>query len=84
MVWALWQDEQHQATKMHVAFAALRQVPIGVSVIAGNSSEREQTRQLVQPVGFHVYDRGYVDYGLFARWHALPWSCIVRVKQQGQ
>jgi hypothetical protein len=80
MVWALWQDEQHRAAKMHVAFAALRQVPIGVTVTAGNSSERDQTRQLVRPGGFYVYDRGYVDYDLFAQWHALPCSFIVRVQ----
>jgi hypothetical protein len=78
MVWAVWQDEQHRAAKMHVAFAALRQVPVGVTVTAGNSSEREQTRRLVQPGGFYVCDRGYVDYELFAQWHALPCSFIVR------
>jgi hypothetical protein len=80
MVWALWQDEQHRAAKMHLAFAALRQVPVGVTVTAGNSSERAQTRQLVQPGGFYVCDRGYVDYDLFAEWHALPCSFIVRVQ----
>jgi Transposase DDE domain len=80
MVWAVWQDEQHRAAKMHVAFAALRPVPVGVTVTAGNSSEREQTRSLVQPGGFYVCDRGYVDYDLFAQWHALPCSFIVRVQ----
>ena len=80
MVWAVWQDEQHRAAKMHVAFAALRQVPVGVTVTAGNGSEREQARQLVQPGGFYVCDRGYVDYELFAEWHALPCSFIVRVQ----
>src|ERR1700752_1958152 len=35
MVWALWQDTQHRAAKMHVAFAALRQMPVGVTVTAG-------------------------------------------------
>ena len=80
MVWAVWQDEQHRAAKMHVAFAALRQVPVGVTVTAGNRSEREQTHQLVQPGGFYVCDRGYVDYDLFAQWHALPCSFIVRVQ----
>ena len=79
MVWAVWQDEQHRAAKMHVAFAALRKVPIGVTVTAGNSSEREQTHHLVQPGGFYVCDRGYVDYDLFAQWHVLPCSFVVRV-----
>lgn len=52
MVWAVWQDEQHRAAKMHVAFAALRQVPVGVTVTAGNGAERAQARQLVHPGGF--------------------------------
>lgn len=81
MVWAVWQDGQHRAAKMHVAFAALRQVPIGVTVTAGNGSERAQVRRLVQPGGFYVFDRGYVDYDLFAELHALPCSFVARVKE---
>jgi hypothetical protein len=34
----------------------------------------------VQSGGFYVCDRGYVDYALFAQWHALPCSFIVRVQ----
>src|SRR5204863_193330 len=40
MVWAVWQDGQHRAAKLHLAFAALRQVPVGLTVTAGNGSER--------------------------------------------
>jgi len=61
MAWALWQDDQHRAAKMHVAFAVLRQGPIDVTVTAGNGSERAEWRRLVQPGGFYVVDRGYVD-----------------------
>jgi hypothetical protein len=82
MVWAVWQDAQHRAAKMHVAFAALRQVPLGVTVTAGNDSERAAARRLVQPGGFYVFDRGYVDYALFAEWQALPCSFIVRVQER--
>lgn len=81
MVWAVWQDERHRAAKMHVAFAALRQVPVGVTVTAGNGAERAQARQLVQPGGFYVFDRGYVDYELFADLHALPCSFVARIKE---
>lgn len=81
MVWAVWQDEQHRAAKMQMAFAALRQVPVGVTVTAGNGAERAQARQLVQPGGFYVFDRGYVDYDLFADLHALPCSFVARVKE---
>jgi hypothetical protein len=80
-VWAGWQDEQQRAAKMHVAFAALRQVPVGVTVTAGNGAERKQARELVQPGGFYVFDRGYVDYDLFADLHALPCSFVARVKE---
>ena len=76
----MWQDEQHRAAKLHLAFAALRQVPVGVTVTAGSGAERTQARQLVHPGGFYVFDRGYEDYGLFADLHALPCSFIARVQ----
>ena len=71
MAWALWQDEQHRAAKMHVAFEVLRQVPVGVTVTAGNASERAELRRLVRPGGFYVMDRGYADYALFQELHDL-------------
>jgi hypothetical protein len=58
MVWAVWQDAPHRAAKMQVAFAALRPVPVGVSVTAGNGAERVEARRLVPPGGFYVFDRG--------------------------
>src|SRR5262249_40014595 len=80
MAWALWQDDQHRAAKMHVAFAVLRQGPVDVTVTAGNGSERAEWRGLVQPGGFYVVDRGYVDYSLFQELHDLPCSFLCRVK----
>jgi hypothetical protein len=80
MAWALWQDDQHRAAKMHVAFAVLRQGPVDVTVTAGNGSERAEWRRLVQPGGFYVVDRGYVDYNLFQELHDLPCSFLCRVK----
>lgn len=80
MVWALWQDDQHRAAKMHVAFAVLRQGPVDVTITAGNASERAELRRLVQPGGFYVFDRGYADYTLFQELHDLPCSFIGRVQ----
>jgi Transposase DDE domain len=80
MAWALWQDDQHRAAKMHVAFAVLRQGPVDVTVTAGNSSERAEWRRLVQPGGFYVVDRGYVDYRLFQELHDLPCHFLCRLK----
>jgi hypothetical protein len=80
MLWALWQDDQHRAAKMHVAFAVLQHGPVHVTVTAGNASERAELRRLVQPGGFYVFDRGYADYDLFQELHDLPCSFIGRVK----
>jgi Transposase DDE domain len=80
MAWALWQDDQHRAAKMHVAFAVLRHGPVDVTVTAGNASERAEWRRLVQPGGFYVVDRGYADYGLFQDLHDWPCSFICRVQ----
>src|SRR5256712_12470059 len=65
MLCALWQDDQHRAAKMHVAFAVLRHGPVNVTVTAGNASERVEVRRLGQPGGVLVFDRGDVDYDLF-------------------
>ena len=80
MAWALWQDAPHRAAKMPVAFAVLRQVPVDVTLTAGNASEREELRRLVQPGGFYVFDRGSADSALFQALHDLPCSFVGRVQ----
>ena len=65
MVWALWNDDQHRAAKMHVHFDVLRGVPVDATVTDGNSSERAQLRRTLQPGRLYVIDRGYAEYQLF-------------------
>lgn len=65
MVWALWVDDEHRAAKMHVAFEVLRGVPTRVTVTAGNDSEKDQLRAMLQPDRLYVIDRGYAEYELF-------------------
>jgi hypothetical protein len=79
--WAVWQAERPRAAKLHVAFAALRQVPVGVQSTAGNGAERTHARQLVHPGGFYGFDRGSVDYDLFAELPTLPCRFVARVKE---
>ena len=83
MLGAGWQDDQHRAAKMHVAFAVLRHGPVDVTVTAGNASERAELRRVAQPGGFYVFDRGYIDYALFQELHDLPCSFLGRVKANG-
>jgi hypothetical protein len=65
MAWALWQDDEHRAAKMHVAFAVFPGVPVKATLTAGNGAERDELRKLVGPGDFAVVDRGYADYSLF-------------------
>ena len=81
MAWAVWQGERHRAAKMHVAFAVLQQAPVGVTVTAGNGSERAELRRLVHPGGLYVCDRGYADYALFQELHDTPCGFIIRVQE---
>jgi hypothetical protein len=50
--WAVGQDAQQRAAKRHGAFAALRPVPVGVTVTPGNGAERAPARPLGHPGGF--------------------------------
>ena len=81
MAWALWQDASHRAAKMHVAFAVFPGAPVGVTVTAGNSSERDELRKLVQPGGFYVADRGYADYSLFREFDAQGVRFLIRLQE---
>lgn len=65
MVWALWQDDEHRAAKMHVHFNVFKAVPTDVTITHGTGSEREQLRKMLQPGHIYVVDRGYEDYQLF-------------------
>jgi hypothetical protein len=65
MAWALWLDETHRAAKMHLAFEVLRGIPVGATVTAGNASENDQLRALLQAGRLYVIDRGYAEYQLF-------------------
>lgn len=79
LAWAVWQDDQHRAANMPVAFEVLRQSPVGVTVTRGNASARTDWRRLVQPGGFSVVDRGDADDGLFQDVHDLPCRFLARV-----
>ena len=48
LAWALWQDDEHRAAKLHLAFAVLRGIPVQATVTAGNASETDQLRLLLE------------------------------------
>jgi len=81
MAWALWQDAQHRAVKVHVAFGVFEQVPMQVSLTHGNGPEREELRKFVQPGGFYVADRGYASNALFREFDAAGVRFLIRVQE---
>ena len=81
MAWALWQDPQHRAAKMHVHFDVLKAVPTRVRVTAANAPEREQWRAGLEAGGFYVVDRGYRDWDLFQEVIDAGASFVARVQE---
>ncbi|MCB9950716.1 MAG: IS4 family transposase [Gammaproteobacteria bacterium] len=81
MAWALWQDAEHRAIKMHVAFGVFEQAPLEVAVTHGNGAEREQLRNMVQPGGFYVADRGYANNAMFREFDAQNVRFLIRVQE---
>jgi DDE family transposase len=81
MAWALWQDPQHRAAKMHVHFDVLKAVPTRVSVTPANASERDQWRAGLEAGGFYVVDRGYRDWDLFQEIIEAGASFVARVQE---
>jgi hypothetical protein len=65
MAWALFQDENNRAVKMHVHFDVLKGVPCDVSVTTAIDPEQDQLRAKLQPGRLYVIDRGYAVYQLF-------------------
>jgi hypothetical protein len=81
MAWALWQDAQHRAVKLHVAFGVFEQVPLQVSVTHGNGPERDELRRFVKPGGFYVADRGYANNSMFREFDSIGVRFLVRVQE---
>jgi hypothetical protein len=79
MVWALWQDPQHRAAKVHVHFEVFKGVPCDAKVTPAACSEPEQLHVMLQPGRFYVMDRGYASYELLRDILKAGSSFVVRV-----
>lgn len=80
MLWALWQDSEHHAAKMHLHFDVFQGVPTDATVTVAASSEPEQLRLSLQPHKLYVVDRGYASYELFRDILDAGSSFVARVK----
>jgi hypothetical protein len=80
MAWALWQDDQHRAAKLHLHFEVLKGVPVDATVTPAACSEPDQLRAMLQPGRLYVIDRGYADYQLFRDISDAGSSFVGRIK----
>jgi hypothetical protein len=81
MAWALWQNPQNRAGKLHLEFSVWRQVPAEFTVTVGNASERAAWKKKLRKGVCYVNDRGYShDYKLISAVAASGASFVLRLQ----
>ena len=80
MAWALWQNPQNRAGKLHLEFFVWRQVPVEFTITDANTSERAIWKANLRPGAFYVNDRNYShDYGLIGEVQKAGASFVLRL-----
>ncbi len=79
MVWAEYKSKS-QAIRLHLRFELNRMVTVQFLVDAGNSSEREALRQMLQASVTYIADRGYVCFQLLADIVTAEAHFVMRMK----
>lgn len=64
MLWALWQDDQHRAAKLHLEMDIFNHVPTAAVITDGNGNEKKILRTLLAPNTIYLIDAGYAEYKL--------------------
>lgn len=65
MAWALWQNPQNRAAKLHLEFSVWKQVPSEFTITTANTCERGVWKGKLKKGSFYVNDRNYShDYAL--------------------
>lgn len=82
MAWALWQDDQHRAVKLHLHFDVLKGAPCDALVTPGKRQDSEMLEPMLQPGRLYVLDRGYADYELLGRVVTAGSSLVARLKNE--
>ena len=80
MAWALGLDAPQRAAKMPLSFEVLRGIPLPATVTAGNDSEHQQFRVMLQAGRLSCMDRGYAEYLLFQQIIDAQSSFIGRIR----
>ena len=80
MAWALWQNPQNRAGKLHLEFSVWRQVPVEFTVTPANTCERAVWKQKLKKGACYVNDRHYShDYRLIQHVQKTGASFVLRL-----
>ena len=80
MAWAIWQNPENRAGKLHLEFSVWRQVPMEFTVTDGNANERAVWKEKLRQGAFYVNDRNYShDYRLIKEVRAAGASFVLRL-----
>ena len=80
MAWALWQNPQNRAGKLHLEFSVWRQVPAEFTITPANTCERLVWKTKLRPGVCYVNDRHYShDYRLLQAVQASGASFVLRL-----
>jgi IS4 transposase len=82
MAWALWQDDEHRAVKLHLHFDVLKRVPCDALLTPGKRQDSAVLEEMIQPGRLYVLDRGYADYELLGRVVRAGSSLVARLKNE--
>jgi len=80
MTWALWQDPEHHAVKVHLHFDVLKGVPCDATITPAASSEPGELQANLQSGRLYVIDRGYASYELLQHILDAGSSFVARVQ----
>jgi len=79
MLWALWQDDQHRAAKLHLEMDIFNHVPTAAVITDGNGNEKKILRTLLAPNTIYLIDAGYAEYKLLGDIINAQSSFVIRL-----
>jgi hypothetical protein len=80
MLWALWQDEQHRAARLHLEMDIFNHVPTAYVITEGNGNEKKALRTMLAPGTIYLIDAGYAEYKLLNDIITAGSSFVIRLR----
>jgi hypothetical protein len=79
MLWALWQNDQNRAAKLHLEMDIVHHVPTAAVITNGNGNEKKIIRTMLAPNTIYLIDAGYAEYKLLGDIIAAGSSFVIRL-----